>query len=281
MVNRKLNRIMCSTAILAIMANSLAACDKGGNSSVAYNMETTTQRETMDTVNPDASEPNQSVARDALITETTLGTSETEETTETTVITETSETTPAPTPTPKPGKVKITDAFKKTYKVDGGKLTVHLPKVTIEGVDTTKVNKQILKLKKEVKGQECKYKYYVGKTYVSILLYGIYDPYHDAKYYYVFNVSRITGQKMSRAEMLKAVGVKNSSFNTRVKKAVKKWWKQYNLDKDDPVDYKKAISKKTLSKAIPFMNSKGKLSYLIKDMDMPVEGGCYDDCGTC
>ena len=42
------------------------------------------------------------------------------------------------------GKVKVTDAYKSTFTcVHCGKITSKLPKLTIEGVDTKKINTEI------------------------------------------------------------------------------------------------------------------------------------------
>ena len=73
---KKINiKIISSVVAIAMMASVLTACSKGES---ANNRETTIADETQNTVNPSASEPNQSIASDALITETT-----TESTTET------------------------------------------------------------------------------------------------------------------------------------------------------------------------------------------------------
>lgn len=72
-------RIVSCIVVMALLSGLLTACDgNGGESSGADNRMTTATGETQNTVNPSASEPNQSIASDALITETT-----TESTTET------------------------------------------------------------------------------------------------------------------------------------------------------------------------------------------------------
>ena len=206
-------------------------------------------------------EPNQSI-------DITLGT--TRETTETTTES-TPETTPTPTPTPTPvpiGKTTVTAAKKKKYSNDFGSGTSRIPKVTIEGVDTSAINKEISKFCNEFyKYDVVEYSYYIGKTYVSIFIsIGFNDGGGTEK---VYNISRRTGKKMSRAEMLKELGISSKKFNSRVKKAIKKYLKG-DL-KPSSKAYKKAISNKTLNKTTPYSDSKGKLCYITSIAD-PLDG---------
>lgn len=187
------------------------------------------------------------------------------------------------------GKVKVTDAYKSTYtSPEWGKGTSRIPKVTIEGVSTSAVNKEIAKLitkaKKSAKnkGAHFKYSYYIGKTYVSIIV--SQPEWNDTGANYVYNISRKTGKKMSKKQMLKAVGVSSKKFNSRVKKAVEKFWKPYKkmlFNKIQQQEYKKAISSKTIKRAQPYVNSKGKLSFKLDDL--PSYGGAswVNYTGTC
>jgi len=217
-------------------------------------------------------EPSQSIA-------STLGT--TTETTETTTES-TPETTPTPTPTPTPvpiGKTKVTTAQKKKNKnTDFGDDYNRIPKVTIEGVDTSAINKEISKFCKEYyKDEFIDYSYYIGKTYISLFLsVGYGDGGGTEK---VYNISRRTGKKMSRAEMLKELGISSKKFNSRVKKAIKKYLKG-DL-KPSSKAYKKAISNKTLNKSTPYSDSKGKLCYITSIVD-PLDGyGAAHLLGRC
>lgn len=72
-------RILSMMVVLALVAGLLAGCTEPTGSSVSDDRETTATGETMSGVNPDVSEPNQSIASDALVTDPT-----TESTTETT-----------------------------------------------------------------------------------------------------------------------------------------------------------------------------------------------------
>ncbi len=72
-------RMISMMVVLALVAGLLAGCTEPTGSSVSDNRETTATGETMSGVNPDVSEPNQSIASDALVTDPT-----TESTTETT-----------------------------------------------------------------------------------------------------------------------------------------------------------------------------------------------------
>jgi len=184
------------------------------------------------------------------------------------------------------GKTEVVDAYKKTFKtMYYGKVTSHYPKIVIDGVDTSSINKEISKkLKKVSKKNKSEYYYYIGEDYVSILI----EVTHDVDWmeydHYIYNISRVTGKKMSREEMLGSLGVKSSDFNSRVKKQIVKQWETINkYDKTAATKklYKKAISKKTLNSAIPYANEKGKLCYFIKGMEMPAGAAYVDSYGTC
>ena len=232
---------------------SFTACNTGSQKD--DRIEPTT-RVTESEDNDRPSEPNQTI-------ESTLAT--TTEETETTTEPETTTPTLTPTPTPVPiGKTKVTTAQKKKYKNDFGSGTSRIPKVTIEGVDTSAVNKEISKYCKELLELGCvDYSYYIGKTYVSIYLDSGFDDGGGTEK--VYNISRRTGKKMSRAEMLKELGISSKKFNSRVKKAIKKYLK--GELKTSSKAYKKAVSDKTLNKTTPFVDSKGKLNYITSIAD--------------
>ena len=61
-------RMLSCVLVLAVVSGLLTACDGNGNRD---NRESSVSGETINTVNPDISEPNQSIASGALITETT------------------------------------------------------------------------------------------------------------------------------------------------------------------------------------------------------------------
>ena len=187
------------------------------------------------------------------------------------------------------GKVKVTDAYKKNYPKNayGYKAKVRIPRVTIPGVNTKDINNKIYKYCKKNSGKtcSCNYAYYVGKTYISIRL--VFQEEHDmspSTDYKIYNISRKNGKQMSRAEMLKALNIKSSKFNARVKKAVIKYmnhndqWLDYSRYTEM---YNRNISKDKLKKTIPYVNSKGKLCFLYKSFEIPAGRGFYDHCGRC
>ncbi|GEM_PF-3237068 len=272
-------------ALVLAMLMSSAGCNTSESVSSSVTAEVTESEqidnrmtaatgETKDTVDPDVSEPNQSIASDALITDPT-----TESTTGTTT-----ESTSAPTPTPKPiGKATVSDAYKRKFKVpDYGKMTTRYPKITIDGADTSAINKKIEKKFRPIakKNQSVvSYKYYIGKTYVSIFMIVNLDAGLEGDDHYVYNVSRVTGKELSRKEMLKELGLKNGTFNSKVKKSLKKWWKQFlDFDQGDYTKnmYKKALTNKSINSAVPFVDSKGKKSFLIRQMEVPAQIDHYD-----
>ena len=181
------------------------------------------------------------------------------------------------------GKTTVSNAYSKTFKTKYiGKVTSKIPKITIDGVSTSAINKEISnKFKSKAKSHKVTYSYYIGKTYVSIFVTLKYDSDFEESSHYVYNVYRKTGKKLSRTEMLKTLGMKTSSFESRAKKAIKKYWKKNKYISMDKKAYAKAYSEKTLKKAIPYVNSKGKVSYLVNSMELPVGGNYYDVFGTC
>ena len=263
---------------------SLAACQNGGQKDDRIELST---RATESEDNGYISEPNQTI-------ESTLGTTAdpSGETTDadTTASTESSGTSAKPTAKAL-GKVKVSDAYKKSYgkNIWGYKATVKIPKITIAGISTKAINKEILDYCKKRSGSECscRYSYYIGKNYVSILI--ILEEEHDnspATMYNVYNISRSSGKKMSKKAMLKVLKLSNKKFKSRVKKAITKYYKKnlgYSSKAPSYVkrDYKKAVSSKYLNNAIPYANSKGKVSFMIKDLPIPAGAGNYDHCGTC
>ena len=220
--------------------------------------------------------------------ETTSEETTTEETTteETTTTTEET-TTAAATPTPKPiGKTTVSNAYSRTFKDKvQGKFTTKYPKVTIKGVSTAAVNKEIAnKFNKIAKDNEyyINYSYYIGKKYVSILITVHPDLSTDGCEYYVYNISRVTGKKLTKAEMLKLLNIKSSTFNTKVKKAVTKWWDdilKYDKTKKTKTMFQNATNSKSINSAVPYVNTKGKTCFLLRQVKAPTQFVYNDICG--
>lgn len=195
--------------------------------------------------------------------------------------TTTSETTAAPTSKPL-GKVTVSNQY--THKKS------KIPKITIEGVSTTAINKEILKkFKSDANDKDVivKYSYYIGKSFVSIVIVPSWtgevtggdapDP------VYVYNISRTTGKNMTRKQLLKTLKISDKKFNSKVKKGIKKFYKDtFGKDflKYYKSDYNRSIKKKYLKRAIPYYNTKGKLCFYIHDIDVPIGIGAMDMTGT-
>ena len=279
-------RIIAAFLITCTML-SFAACQ---NSSQKDDRIELTTRTTESEDNGYISEPNQTIDPVAVPGAETTEKAETTEPADTTASSETSGTSAKPTAKAL-GKVKVSDAYKKSYGKNfwGYKATVKIPKITIAGVSTKAINKEIMDYCKKRSGNECscRYSYYIGKTYVSILI--TLQEEHDmspATMYNVYNISRSSGKKMSKKAMLKVLKLSNKKFKSRVKKAITKYYKKnlgYSSKAPSYVkrDYKKAVSSKYLNKAVPYANSKGKVSFMIKDLPIPAGAGNYDHCGTC
>lgn len=215
-------------------------------------------------------------------TETETFETETEETTETTEETTTEETTTTSQTTTKPvetaapaAKTTVNDQYKRGFKVDGKKYYTHVPQVTIEGVSTKAFNEEVLKQFQSIaKKNESRiwYSYYVGKKTVSLYITVELEVGNSAyKNFYVYNCSRTTGKKLSRNEMLKIMGVSNSTLNSKVKIGVNKLWKKYSSDTSaaKKAMQKKSLTTATFNKAIPYYNKDGKRAYLLRQIEVP------------
>lgn len=218
------------------------------------------------------------------ISETTTEEPTTEESTEETTSSEETSTTAATSAseTAAIGKTSVSDQFKKTYKNENlGKVTAKIPKVTIAGVDTTAINKEILNyIKPKAKGNKCSYQYYIGKNYVSIFIEIDADGI-DLEEHYIYNISRVTGKKLSQEEMLSLLGLTTASFRSKTKAAIKKMWKKNGWIKGQNKLYKKAISDKTVNSAKVYVNKKGKVSWWVKKMNLGAGADYYEVFGTC
>lgn len=265
--------------MLASMLFSLAACNGSG---LLPSKESTSETTSV------TEEPSSSGTTESEQEPTTEETTASEETTEeetTTPETTSETTTEAATPTPKPiGKTTVTNAYSRSFKVPiYGKFTTKYPKVTIEGVSTSEINQEIAKKFSPIAKKNdsvVKYSYYIGEKYVSIMITVNLDAGMEGDEYYVYNVSRETGKKLSKNEMLELLGLTSSSFNSKVKSSVKKWWKteilKYDKSKKTKKMYNTAIASKSINSAVPFVNSKGKKCYLLRHMKAP--GQCeYTD----
>ena len=207
-----MNKRIIAVLLIACMMIPIAGCDK-----TSQDASTTT-----------SSEVTESTA-DTTVSETTTEEETTKETSEETTSSEETSTTAATSAseTAAIGKTSVSDQFKKTYKNENlGKVTAKIPKVTIEGVDTSAINKEILNyIKPKAKGNKCSYQYYIGKNYVSIFI-EIDAEGWDLEEHYIYNISRETGKKLSQEEMLSLLGLTTASFRSKTKAAIKKMWKK-------------------------------------------------------
>ncbi len=156
----------------------------------------------------------------------------------------------------------------------------------IANVNTTKVNKEIAdKFKPIAKKNNSRvgYTYYVRKYLISVVVFVEKTPGNSkTRDYYVYNVSRINGKKLTRAQVLKSLGMKETTFNTKVKASLQNYWKD-NFKKDTSAEKKemekKSYTTKSLNSATPYMNTNGKISYVLRQVETP--NGKVDIYGTC
>lgn len=185
-------------------------------------------------------------------------------------------------------KVTVSNAYKRSFKVGKKSVTTRYPKITIQGVSTTKVNKEIAnKFKPIAKKNKSRiyYSYYVRKYLISIVITVEVKAGSSAnKNYYVYNISRINGKKLTRAQVLQSLGMKSSTFNSKVKAGIQNMWKtKYKKDTSTTKKdlEKKSLTTKTLNSAMPYVNSKGKIAYLVRQIEVPGSPSHIDLYGTC
>ena len=176
------------------------------------------------------------------------------------------------------GKTSVTNAYSRSFKLKKDKYTTKYPKITVKGVSTSAINKEIAdKFGPIAKKNESvvKYSYYIAKNYVSVFITVNLVAGKSGSESYVYNVSRVTGKKMTKAEMLKAWNMKDSAFKSKVTSGIKKWWStnipNYSKNKKDKEMYNKAIASKSINSAVPYMNSKGKKCFLLRQMKAPTQ----------
>ena len=182
--------------------------------------------------------------------------------------------------------VSIYNAYKRTFKKGKKSYKTQYPKIMIANVNTTKVNKEIAdKFKPIAKKNNYRvgYTYYVRKYLISVVVFVEKNPGNaKTRDYYVYNVSRINGKKLTRAQVLKSLGMKEATFNTKVKASLQNYWKD-NFKKDTSAEKKemekKSYTTKSLNSAMPYMNTNGKISYVLRQVETP--NGKVDIYGTC
>ena len=181
--------------------------------------------------------------------------------------------------------VSIYNAYKRSFKKGKKTYKTQYPKIMVANVNTSKVNKEIAdKFKPIAKKNNSRvgYTYYVRKYLISVVVFVEKTPGNSkTRDYYVYNVSRINGKQLTRAQVLKSLGLKETTFNTKVKASLQNYWKD-NFKKDTSTAKKdmesKSLTTKSLNSAIPYMNSNGKISYVIRQVETP--NGKVDICGT-
>ncbi len=182
--------------------------------------------------------------------------------------------------------VSIYNAYKRSFKSGKKTYKTQYPKIMIANVNTTKVNKEIAdKFKPIAKKNNSRvgYTYYVRKYLISVVVFVEKTPGNSkTRDYYVYNVSRINGKKLTRAQVLKSLGMKETTFNTKVKASLQNYWKD-NFKKDTSAEKKemekKSYTTKSLNSATPYMNTNGKISYVLRQVETP--NGKVDIYGTC
>lgn len=296
----KLKSIVSAALAISIMAG-IAGCNVQNNkptttTTTVAESSTTESSSGSSTEESKESKPSESSEVSETASETTTETTkagETKETakaSETTTGTDKTSETSATTTTENSGlaTVSVYNAYKRTFKKGGKSYTTRYPKIMISGVSTTKVNKAIAdRFKSIAKKNDSKvnYSYYVRKYLISVVV-SIEVKAGDTSdvRYFVYNVSRINGKELTRAQVLKSLGMKESTFNSKVKAGIQKMWKsKYSKDTSaaKKTMEKNSLTTKTLNSAMPYLNKNGKISYLVRRVEVPSTVGHVDLYGVC
>ena len=171
-------------------------------------------------------------------------------------------------------KVTVSNAYRRTFKSGKKTYTTQYPKITVDGLNTSKVNKEIADTFKSIAKKNKSriyYSYYVRKYLISVVVtVEVEAGNKDNRNYYVYNVSRINGKKLTRAQVLKSLGYKSSTFDAKVKAGVKKMWKNYKTDTAAAKKmYNNSLASKKIVTAMPYMNANGKVCYLLRQIEVP------------
>lgn len=295
----KLKSIVSAALMLSMMA-SIAGCGlkrsepdpTSAPTTPVESSETTTESKTEESKKPDESKQSEESKPSETTKEGETKPSESGKTTETTKSSDPKSTETKPSETTKDGDnsglatVSIYNAYKRTFKKGKKSYKTQYPKIMVANVNTTKVNKEIAdKFKPIAKKNNYRvgYTYNVRKYLISVVVFVEKNPGNaKTRDYYVYNVSRINGKKLTRAQVLKSLGMKEATFNTKVKASLQNYWKT-NYKKDTSAEKKemekKSYTTKSLNSAMPYMNSNGKISYVLRQVETP--NGKVDIYGTC
>ena len=182
-------------------------------------------------------------------------------------------------------KVTVSNAYRRSFKSGKKTYTTQYPTITVDGLNTSKVNKEIADtFKSIVKKNKSRvyYSYYVRKYLISVVVtVEVEAGNKDNRNYYVYNVSRINGKKLTRSQVLQSLGYKSSTFDAKVKAGVKKMWKNYKTDTAAAKKmYNNSLASKKIATAMPYMNANGKVCYLLRQIEVPGTPSKIDLAGT-
>lgn len=182
-------------------------------------------------------------------------------------------------------KVTVSNAYRRSFKSGKKTYTTQYPKITVDGLNTSKVNKEIADTFKSIAKKNKSriyYSYYVRKYLISVVVtVEVEAGNKDNRNYYVYNVSRINGKKLTRAQVLKSLGYKSSTFDAKVKAGVKKMWKNYKTDTAAAKKmYNNSLASKKIVTAMPYLNANGKVCYLLRQIEVPGTPSKIDLAGT-
>lgn len=186
--------------------------------------------------------------------------------------------------------ITITSSYDKTRTFDEfGQIRCAVPKVSIRGVDTSKVNSDIYSFAKKAVDSFDKaanstwnidytgYEYYYTQDYVSIRLWYISADVNTAEGHLVktFIIDPYTGKELNRSGALKLLGTSSAKFN----KAVESKIKYVNEQEEKSFGYSFSSSMKSYNiaqakNALPYVDYNGNLCYVVR-IQLPAGSGYF------
>ena len=153
------------------------------------------------------------------VTEVTASSTPEETTEQTTEPTESAETTPDESSMPTISGITVSDAINETFKDGEGKEhLIRIPQITIPGKDTSEINGSIeydcypwfVSENGFKDWMNINYVYYESEKILSIY---VYVEGYTTENVYIYNFSRITGEKLSNWQMIEQLGISEKDYS--------------------------------------------------------------------
>lgn len=162
--------------------------------------------------------------------------------------------------------VSVTDAFELARQSDFGEYIscYHIPKLTIEGVDTSEINKIIYDeniddTSEDMGVDSVEYAYWMSGKIITIYLY-VWNEYEQSEYQRIYNIDIETGVPMNDEDVLKTLGIPTDEYYSAVREIYTKLMEESSFDSDWVKQREEAIlSDDNMKYAKPFIGPSGRL----------------------